>query len=189
MTLTDSVRDALEIERVESHLNPPASYDLADHPTPTGREETWRFTPLKRLRGILDGEESDAALSWETTLPDGVTKGEASGGEDNCNILTSGSSPGHEIALTNLAVVGTDSFEEALSFNTGCGDAEPTELTLVDRTVVDTSCLEVVGTAFALAQDGDAVLLVEVDLGGPATDAAAVADAFTEVVVDVISAR
>jgi Fe-S cluster assembly protein SufD len=46
---------------------------LADHPTPTGREETWRFTPLKRLRGILDGEESDAALSSETTLPEGIT--------------------------------------------------------------------------------------------------------------------
>src|SRR5688500_13226149 len=65
--------DALEIGRVESHLNPPASYDLADHPVPTGREETWRFTPLKRLRGILEGEESDAALTWETSLPEGVT--------------------------------------------------------------------------------------------------------------------
>jgi Fe-S cluster assembly protein SufD len=73
LTLTDSVRDSLEIERVESHLNPPASYDLADHPMPTGREETWRFTPLKRLRGILDGDEADAALSWETTLPEGIT--------------------------------------------------------------------------------------------------------------------
>ena len=73
MTLTESVRDALETTRVESHLNPPASYDLADHPVPTGREETWRFTPLKRLRGILDGEPSDADLSWETRLPDGVT--------------------------------------------------------------------------------------------------------------------
>ena len=73
MTLTDSVRDALEVERVESHLNPPASYDLADHPAPTGREETWRFTPLKRLRGILDGEPSEARLAWETSLPEGVT--------------------------------------------------------------------------------------------------------------------
>ena len=73
LTLTESVRDSLEIERVESHLNPPASYDLADHPAPTGREETWRFTPLKRLRGILDGEASDAALRWETSLPEGVT--------------------------------------------------------------------------------------------------------------------
>ncbi|WP_249423681.1 Fe-S cluster assembly protein SufD [Nocardioides coralli] len=73
MTLTDSVRDTLEVERVESHLNPPASYDLADHPVPTGREETWRFTPLKRLRGILDGEASSATLSWETSMPEGVT--------------------------------------------------------------------------------------------------------------------
>ena len=73
MTLTESVRDALETTRVESHLNPPASYDLGDHPVPTGREETWRFTPLKRLRGILDGEPSDASLTWETTLPEGIT--------------------------------------------------------------------------------------------------------------------
>jgi Fe-S cluster assembly protein SufD len=73
VTLTESVRDSLEVERVESHLNPPASYHLADHPAPTGREETWRFTPLKRLRGILDGEPSDAHLAWETSIPEGVT--------------------------------------------------------------------------------------------------------------------
>ena len=29
--------------------------DLADFPVPTGREEEWRFTPLARLRGLLDG--------------------------------------------------------------------------------------------------------------------------------------
>src|SRR3954468_23631747 len=77
MTVTDaaraSVEGALEQERLQSHLNPPASYELADHPVPTGREEIWRFTPLKRLRGILDGEASDAALTWDTTLPEGVT--------------------------------------------------------------------------------------------------------------------
>ena len=58
---------------IVSHLNPPPSYDLADHPVPTGREEIWRFTPLKRLRGILDGEASEASLTWDTTLPEGVT--------------------------------------------------------------------------------------------------------------------
>ncbi|MBI2245654.1 MAG: Fe-S cluster assembly protein SufD [Nocardioides sp.] len=77
MTVTDvareSVSSALEVDRVESHLNPPASYDLADHPVPSGREEIWRFTPLKRLRGILDGAASEAHLTWETTVPDGVT--------------------------------------------------------------------------------------------------------------------
>ncbi len=75
-TAVQNVADALEVERghhVESHLNPPASYDLADHPVPTGREEVWRFTPLKRLRGILDGEASESHLKWETTLPEGVT--------------------------------------------------------------------------------------------------------------------
>ncbi len=31
------------------------SFELADHPVPTGREEEWRFTPLRRLRGLHDG--------------------------------------------------------------------------------------------------------------------------------------
>ena len=82
MTVTDAARESvestLELERVESHLNPPGSYDLADHPVPTGREEIWRFTPLKRLRGVLDGEASDAHLTWTTTLPEGVTLTEVS---------------------------------------------------------------------------------------------------------------
>ena len=86
MTIIDSERSnavsaALEQDRVESHLNPPASYDLDAYPVPTGREEVWRFTPLKRLRGILDGEASDARLTWETTLPEGVTLTEISAEE------------------------------------------------------------------------------------------------------------
>ncbi|WP_209313689.1 Fe-S cluster assembly protein SufD [Blastococcus sp. TF02A-35] len=39
---------------------------------PTGREETWRFTPMKRIRPLLDGAASDAKLSWTTDLPEGV---------------------------------------------------------------------------------------------------------------------
>src|SRR3954451_6481924 len=46
---------------VSSHLHPVGSFDLADHPVPTGREEVWRFTPLKRLRGL----HADAALTGE----------------------------------------------------------------------------------------------------------------------------
>jgi Fe-S cluster assembly protein SufD len=54
------VRDALEQPaRVDSHLHPQGSFDLADHPVPTGREEVWRFTPLKRLRGL----HADAPLT------------------------------------------------------------------------------------------------------------------------------
>src|SRR5688500_8413649 len=39
---------------------------------PTGREETWRFTPMKRIRPLLDGAPSDARLTWTTDLPEGV---------------------------------------------------------------------------------------------------------------------
>jgi len=50
---------------VSSHLHPVGSFDLADHPVPTGREEVWRFTPLKRLRGLHD----EAALLGLTEKP------------------------------------------------------------------------------------------------------------------------
>ena len=66
------------VETVESHLHPVPSYDLADHPVPTGREEVWRFTPLRRLRGLLDGEPSDGHLKWDAYVPDEVTVGEIS---------------------------------------------------------------------------------------------------------------
>lgn len=39
---------------------------------PTGREETWRFTPMRKIRPLLNGESSDADLTWTTDLPDGV---------------------------------------------------------------------------------------------------------------------
>jgi Fe-S cluster assembly protein SufD len=39
---------------------------------PTGREEEWRFTPIKRIRPLLDGAPSDAHLEWDTDLPEGV---------------------------------------------------------------------------------------------------------------------
>ncbi|MGY1810678.1 Fe-S cluster assembly protein SufD [Blastococcus sp. SYSU D00669] len=39
---------------------------------PTGREEDWRFTPMRRVRPLLDGAPSDAHLAWDTDLPEGV---------------------------------------------------------------------------------------------------------------------
>jgi Fe-S cluster assembly protein SufD len=59
--MSSTMTEALEMEKVESHLHPEGSFEVADHPVPTGREEIWRFTPLKRLRGLhqdapLDGD-------------------------------------------------------------------------------------------------------------------------------------
>ena len=39
---------------------------------PTGREEEWRFTPMRRVRALLDGAASDAQLQWTSDLPEGV---------------------------------------------------------------------------------------------------------------------
>jgi len=39
---------------------------------PTGREETWRFTPMRRVRVLLNGAPSDLRPSWDADLPDGV---------------------------------------------------------------------------------------------------------------------
>ncbi|MFN8192394.1 MAG: Fe-S cluster assembly protein SufD [Nocardioidaceae bacterium] len=77
----EAVRAVLEMDQVQSHLHPTPSYDLADHPMPVGREEIWRFTPLKRLAGLLDDQPSDAHLSWTTHLPAGVTLSEITAAE------------------------------------------------------------------------------------------------------------
>ncbi len=73
VTETPNVAGAVETARVASHLHEVPSYDPGDFPVPTGREESWRFTPLKRLGGILEAGPSDTHLAWETELPEGVT--------------------------------------------------------------------------------------------------------------------
>lgn len=65
------------------------SYEVADFPALTGREEEWRFTPLKRLRGLAGADgapPTGPALSYEyDRLPAGVTvstveRGDRAGG-------------------------------------------------------------------------------------------------------------
>jgi len=57
-----------------SHLHPEGSFDLADHPVPTGLEEVWRFTPLKRLRGLHEDTPLDGdGLKIEADVAAGVT--------------------------------------------------------------------------------------------------------------------
>ncbi|WP_406105026.1 Fe-S cluster assembly protein SufD [Micromonospora globbae] len=53
------------------------SYDVADFPALTGMEEEWRFTPLKRLRGLVGGAQpaTGAVRHEHGDLPDGVTVG------------------------------------------------------------------------------------------------------------------
>jgi len=65
---------SLELDPVESHLHPEGSFDVADHPVPNGLEEIWRFTPLKRLRGVHDDAPLDGdSCKVEVDVADGVT--------------------------------------------------------------------------------------------------------------------
>lgn len=74
MQTPSGIAEALELDHVESHLHPEGSFDVADHPVPNGREEIWRFTPLKRLRGLhADADLSGDAFKVEVDLADGVT--------------------------------------------------------------------------------------------------------------------
>jgi Fe-S cluster assembly protein SufD len=49
---------------------------------PTGREEEWRFTPLSRMRDLLEPFDATRAISVETTAPDQVEVREVAGDAD-----------------------------------------------------------------------------------------------------------
>ena len=51
------LQGAAETAAPVSRLHERQSYDLADFPVPSGREEEWRFTPLRRLRGLHGAED------------------------------------------------------------------------------------------------------------------------------------
>ncbi|MFM6851586.1 MAG: Fe-S cluster assembly protein SufD [Terrabacter sp.] len=110
MTITDSVRSALEqapaLDKVESHLHPAGSFEVSDHEVPTGREEIWRFTPLKRLKGLhadapLDGRSTKA--TWNA--PEGVSVGVVTGDEARALRGVSGWAPNTRFTARVLAEV------------------------------------------------------------------------------------
>ncbi|MGH3266749.1 MAG: Fe-S cluster assembly protein SufD [Trebonia sp.] len=48
------------------------SRDPRAFPRPSRHEEDWRFSPLPKIRALLDADPSDAHLDWDAKLPDGV---------------------------------------------------------------------------------------------------------------------
>lgn len=49
------------------------SFDVADFPAITGREEEWRFTPVKKLSSLLEDAAGSGSLVRDQKLPAGVT--------------------------------------------------------------------------------------------------------------------
>jgi Fe-S cluster assembly protein SufD len=58
---------------IQTRSERPSSYDVADFPVPNGREEDWRFTPVKKLKGLFADEPGTLAPRVEVRAPEGVT--------------------------------------------------------------------------------------------------------------------
>lgn len=72
MTSVNNTPMTLEPSKL-SRADRPTSYQLADFTKPTGREEEWRFTPMRRILPLLDQEAPVGATEVATVGPDGVT--------------------------------------------------------------------------------------------------------------------
>ncbi len=58
----------------KSRAERPLSFDVATFPMPTGREEDWRFTPLKSLGAALGDAPVNETMTWTIEdVPDGVS--------------------------------------------------------------------------------------------------------------------
>jgi Fe-S cluster assembly protein SufD len=137
VTVTENpVQSAVE-GKVLSHLHPEGSFDVAAHPVPTGREEMWRFTPVKRLRGL----HADAGLAAAATLatwqsPDGVRVETVEGDEARGLRGLSGLVPNTRFAARVLAEVPTTLLVDVPA------DTEVADPILVDLTGKDAEAAE-----------------------------------------------
>ncbi|MDX8036149.1 Fe-S cluster assembly protein SufD [Lentzea sp. BCCO 10_0856] len=99
------------------------SYDVDAFEVPGGREEIWRFTPLKRLAGLHSGAAATGSAAVEVKASEGVTVETV--GRDDSRLGTAGV-PGDRVAAQAYS-----SFENA-TIVTLPGDAksEPTTVTV-----------------------------------------------------------
>jgi Fe-S cluster assembly protein SufD len=63
------------------------SRDPNAFPEPSGRDEVWRFSPLTKLRALLDAGACDARLRWSHRLPEGVDLIEVPAGDPSLAVL------------------------------------------------------------------------------------------------------
>ncbi len=109
--------------------------NLLENHTPTGREEAWRFTPLKRLAGLHDGSakpEARESLTLNGIASPGVsfTRGAITAGSPSedaiVNRVRNYTSEGAILAIEKNAVI-----ENPIFLNRCCGGVETAELSRV----------------------------------------------------------
>lgn len=127
--MTSELTTAVEGTTAGSALNKGeifTSFDVNAFEVPGGRDEIWRFTPLRRLRGLHDGTAGPAsgAARIEVTERDGVTVERVARGDER---LGAGGVPADRVAAQAFS-----SFNEATIVTVGKGAVveEPIEITI-----------------------------------------------------------
>ncbi len=149
MTIIDDaatrVAEAVETPvAVASHLHPAGSFDVEHFEVPTGREEIWRFTPLKRLRGLhTDAPLDGGRFTVQVDAPPEMT-GELVG-PDHPARGSSGYVPNDRIGARAYAAA-----------------AEAFVLTIPAETVIEQpAVVTLTGTGTDVASAGHAVIVAE----------------------------
>jgi Fe-S cluster assembly protein SufD len=130
-------RSAKADPRTLSHLHPAGSFDLADHPLPSGREEIWRFTPLESLLPLLSlapeqlrpvaGPETAASgrSALDRSGPDSA--GSDRSGQDHAGPDSAGSDRSAPVGSGSVGSVGSGHAGYAAP---GAADAAPVTVTV-----------------------------------------------------------
>jgi Fe-S cluster assembly protein SufD len=153
-----ALQGAVESTAPVSRLHLRQSFALDDFPVPTGREEEWRFTPLRRLRGL---HKSPAAGGKVTVGVDAVPPVSAVHAQRSDRRLGAAFVPADRVSAQAFA-----SFEEAIVITI------PAETDAAEPTVVSVRGESAEGAAFGhtlIEVGANARAAVVLDHGGSAT--------------------
>ena len=108
-----------------SRADRPTSFDPQAFGVPTGREENWRFSPVREIKALFELEGGQGHLEWSTTpLPDGVTLTEVAQADAEARSVRA---PGDRASAVAVALSGG---AMALNVAPGTQVAEPITITL-----------------------------------------------------------
>jgi Fe-S cluster assembly protein SufD len=125
-----ALQGAVESTAPVSRLHEHQSFSLDDFPVPTGREEEWRFTPLRRLRGLhkdVSGSSGKVTVGADAVPP--VTAVHAQRGDQR---LGAAFVPADRVSARAFA-----SFDEAMviTIPAGTDAAQPTVVSVRGESV------------------------------------------------------
>jgi Fe-S cluster assembly protein SufD len=150
---------AVESGAPVSRLHERQSFDPADFPVPAGREEDWRFTPLRRLRGLHgDGELAPGKVSVRVDPAPRVAVEQAQRGDPRIGAALV---PADRVSARAFA-----SFDEAsiVTLGSGVESTAPTWVTVRGEDASGAAFGHLVVVAEPLARG-----VVVLDYGGSAT--------------------